>query len=265
MCGKRITVWLIAGITILILAACGMRKQENTMQTKEEKVVVELNQRQKEILRSKGLPETTEELDLNQLNAIVEIEKALEYLEEKYEKTFCYAGFAAQDLLSGESVFCYEEGTPPQRVIQVSYIYDKGNRSFQDNYAEVQASDHYEKDIQDFFLEKWNMNVLAAPEIYELHDVSSEENVIKNSSALCYIFFSDDAISHEVLKERAKEFSKWLTEEQAGATGDFRLYNMDAEAMEDLCRYNVEDVMNQYGFLDRATVWITEDGYVNVK
>ena len=40
---------------------------------------------------------------------------------------------------------------------------------------------------------------------------------------------------------------------------------MDAEAMEDLCRYNVEDVMNQYGFLDRATVWITEDGYVNVK
>ena len=63
--------------------------------TKEENDVrIELNDRQKKILQEVGLSQNPSELSYGQQRSIVEIERMLVYLENKYDKSFRYLGYS---------------------------------------------------------------------------------------------------------------------------------------------------------------------------
>lgn len=258
----------------ILLSACVFSQKENKENQKEEESTqqhyIELNERQKEILRSEGLPESVKDLGLNQLNAIIEIENVLQYMEEKYGKTFCYSSFIEQGLLNGEEAHVYEEGTPKERLITVKTEYNEGNRHYVDDYKEVQAADLYNQVMAQHCKDAWGIDPVILTDIYRLQGEVTAETVIKNSTANVRIYFSDPNANQVQLDKMANELKDWLVNEQNKAPGDYRIFAMSPEAIKEfkalnvVNRYTAEDVTNKYKFDYRSRVWITEDGFADI-
>ena len=79
---------------------------DTSQKTSEEKTVV-LNDRQKEILAAGGLSADIEDLEPDQIRAILSIERMLSYMEDKYGTTFYYLGYVPAGILEDETLICY--------------------------------------------------------------------------------------------------------------------------------------------------------------
>ncbi len=79
-------------------------------------VTKELTVRQKDILKSKNLPQQWDELDMSIQESIEAIEEMLQFLEHKYGKTFVYAGYkkANRTFSDEESLVAYAVGDDPE-------------------------------------------------------------------------------------------------------------------------------------------------------
>lgn len=76
-------------IFVVLIGGCSTNMKEN----------VTLNDRQIDILLSEDLPTEWNKLTPNQQKSIQAIEEMLEYLENKYDKEFIYAGYKLPDML----------------------------------------------------------------------------------------------------------------------------------------------------------------------
>ncbi len=109
---------------------------------------VELNERQCEILWSMDLPADWDELTLRQQESIVAIEEMLEYLENKYDKEFVYAGYRYPDPLFNdeESLLAYAKGDDPDtQTISVTRTED----GFEDTYDWVLLAPKYQAEMEE--------------------------------------------------------------------------------------------------------------------
>lgn len=109
---------------------------------------VELNERQCEILWSMDLPAEWDELTLRQQESIVAIEEMLEYLEDKYDKEFVYAGYRYPDPLFNdeESLLAYAKGDDPDtQTISVTRTED----GFEDTYDWVLLAPKYQAEMEE--------------------------------------------------------------------------------------------------------------------
>lgn len=262
---QKIIFASILGSILLFSTSCGLYSYDSyTIEDSTEPNYIELNKRQKEILRSEGLPEDVKDLDLNQINAIVNIEKALQYLEKKYNKSFYYASYIEDGILNGQSLDCYEEGTPKERIITVKEVYDNEKISYEDNYKEVQAADIYNKVMSKHFKEVWNIDTKIITEIYELRKDINEFTAIKDASGFTNIFFTDKTADQKKLNDMANELKDWLVNKQNKSPGTYRIYCIKPEAYKELTQYNLDDIMNKYQFIYFSEVWITDEGVVEV-
>ena len=109
---------------------------------------VELNERQCKILQDMDLPTDWHELGYKQRESIVAIEEMLEYLENKYNKTFIYKGYRYPDPLYNdeESLLAYAEGDDPDtQTISVTRTED----GFEDTYDWVLAAPKYQEEMEE--------------------------------------------------------------------------------------------------------------------
>lgn len=109
---------------------------------------VELNERQCEILWSMDLPAEWDELTLRQQESIVAIEEMLEYLENKYDKEFVYAGYRYPDPLFNdeEALLAYAKGDDPDtQTISVTRTED----GFEDTYDWVLLAPKYQAEMEE--------------------------------------------------------------------------------------------------------------------
>lgn len=107
-----------------------------------------LNERQLEILRSKDLPTEWKQLTTIQRQSIVAIEEMLEYVEKKYKKPFCYAGYRRPNALfmDKEALLCYAQGDDPD----IDCFTVKRKRfGFRDGYAWVTQTRVVQKEMED--------------------------------------------------------------------------------------------------------------------
>lgn len=107
-----------------------------------------LNERQISILRSKDLPIEWDKLTEGQQQSIVAIEEMLEYLENKYQKIFCYAGYRRENPLffDKESLLAYAEGDDPESEC---FTVEREENGFTDGYAWVVQSPIVQKEMED--------------------------------------------------------------------------------------------------------------------
>ena len=107
-----------------------------------------LNERQLEIIRAKDLPTEWKQLTTIQRQSIVAIEEMLEYVEKKYKKAFCYAGYRRQNplFMDKEALLCYAQGDDPD----IDCFTVKRKRfGFRDGYAWVTQTRVVQKEMED--------------------------------------------------------------------------------------------------------------------
>jgi len=263
---KRIAVALMIEMIMVLCAACSMRS-ENTVVTTvaEEAGKVELNQRQKDILEAGGLPTDYEILDGHQKSAIQIIELGLEYMENKYGKTFCYLGYVPSGVMDDMHLTCYEESLPGDEIT-VSISHEGQQLIFEDDYLIVKAAFPYEQAILDHLAQVTGSdNVFVIAEIAEIDEPFSDSDILRKSESLTRIVMDSGAVSSEQMKSVAEEFSKWMISDNSGGTGEFRFYLFEHEAFSELNRYNFDSIMEQYTIADKVTCVIDKNGEAKIR
>ena len=78
---------LLTALLCFTLCGCSLLRRTNKNKTSKIKVteITELTERQKKVLESEGLPTDIDKLSYKQKAGIIHIEKAFEYLDEKYK------------------------------------------------------------------------------------------------------------------------------------------------------------------------------------
>lgn len=86
------------------MGVCSCNMNKNSEPAKKPTEEIQLTDRQKEILESVGLSTNVEDLRFYQKDAIMAIEEMLSYLENKYNKSFEYAGYVPKGNLDREAL-----------------------------------------------------------------------------------------------------------------------------------------------------------------
>ncbi len=124
------------------VCSCNMKKNDsddnkkNKMSTKVAELV--LNERQKEILEEVGLPTDVEELEYSQKRAIIAIDEMLTAVEEKYNRSFSYAGYVAPGPLEYEHLIAYpSDGAMSFDSFEVRKVEGENGTEYEDDYMNV--------------------------------------------------------------------------------------------------------------------------------
>lgn len=171
-----------------------------------------LNERQLEILRSKDLPTEWKQLTTIQRQSIVAIEEMLEYVEKKYKKPFCYAGYRRRNplFMDEESLLCYAQGDDPDIDC---FTVKREKIGFRDGYAWVTQTRVVQKEMEDklsgiFEGQKYKMFV-------ELTGVS-DEGEVKCFHIYIYLENTDLSVTEQLMDKVI-----------LAITGDSRVHNIN--------------------------------------
>ena len=266
------TIALAVSVILLTttLAGCGLSFVPVTdTTTAETKAAAELTDRQKEILKAAGLSTEYEELTDVQKESIVDIERALEYLEKTYGKEFVYTAYQLPDLLDGgRTVKCYEADDPDERPITVTIGYNNESKqyTFTDDYDMVLASRLHEQALYDYFCRETEATPSAVVStVFEINGDVAADTVIRNTGAFTNVLFSASATDEKKLRELANDYARWVTEDQTGGWGDTAFMIVSDEAAGELSGLNYEDVLHAYGYTAYIMVSIASNGHVDIK
>ena len=196
-------------ILVSLLGVCGCNmieknndskaEDKNNTETKEKKYNLEdvvLNERQKEILTERDLSTNYEELNYTQKRAIVAIEEALLYLENKYNTSFKYVGYIAPGPLDKEKVIA-----APKNGTNSIYSFDviKTEEGYSDDYMLILQRESYEEYLKNKVIKEEGINdirVFSELSKTELTQIPEELDYYEGnvSSSNC-IFIYDSRIN----------------------------------------------------------------------
>lgn len=139
---KKKIIFVVIVFLLFCVWGCTMEKKNMlssvTISSSEENV--ELNKRQKSILEAEGLPTDYEKLTWTQKRAIVSIEEMLQYVDEKYNKTFLYAGYVPAGPMETEHLIAYPSDGDKQ---DESFTITRTENGYEDDYISVVINDDF--------------------------------------------------------------------------------------------------------------------------
>ena len=206
-----------------------------------EVLTKELTARQKDILKSKNLPQKWDELDMSIQESIQAIEEMLQFLEKKYGKTFVYAGYkkANNTFNDEESLLAYSVGDDPETQ---KCIVNRTKDGLEDTYGWVLASPVFNKKMQD------KVSDLLSDNNYKLFTKLlgvSNDGTVKASTVAVVIETSYD--------EGSKELFDKVTSRISNEEGVYKIlmYCVTPGTTESMAQHNYEQIMNSDNTLGR--------------
>lgn len=184
----------------------------NEDEQKNKSINVEINDRQKAILSLVGLPDSYEKLTSSQKKSINSIEQMLQYLDKKYEKSFCYAGYS-NGIYERQWLMAYAEGENPKVDVFNVVVEDDGR--FNDDYPWI----YYRRLYDDYLLEDLTKNcgishikVFTTTGKTDLQSVSDKSlEAMRNhitASSMVFICGENDVDMEKLIEE----YLKWNKE-----------------------------------------------------
>ena len=221
---KRKTIILILVCTLVISALCGCaggRKDAEDVQPEKHTVV--LTERQKQILRKRGLAEEYDQLTDSQKNAIVKIERVLTYLEDTYHDEFEYEGDVSGGL-DGEYVTARITDTYPAEYVTVDISWQGDHYEYSDNYREIMAEPEYAEQVTEFltgYFDPSDFQVYV--KISRLKEAG--DSVVERAVGIPDIMING-VYSEDKVKEAAQAYAEWIAgmAHKDGGGADFRIY-----------------------------------------
>ena len=207
-------------LIITILGGC------STFRPKEK---VELNQRQIAILEKEGKPTEWSKLQSYEKQSIQAIEEMLVYLENKYNKEFCYGYFKMADFITGEpdSLLAYAKGDDPEKDL---FEVHKEDGKFVDDYGIILSADGFQADAEKTVKEL--LNGYAYKLFTDVGEVDEKNKVLSSSIEIFIAYGEED-----------ENFAKKIQEAVFNLDCDVSLtiFYVKSELLEGLTKYNWED------------------------
>ena len=214
---------------------------------------VELNQRQIAILEKEGKPTEWSKLQSYEKQSIQTIEEMLVYLENKYNKEFCYAYFKMADFITGESdsLLAYAKGDNPETDL---FEVHKKDGQFVDDYGIILSADGFQAEVENTVKE-----LLSGYEYKLFTYVGSVDDNNKVLAATIDLFIASPKDDEELVHELQKAAF-------TGVEGDNSLtvYYVNNDFLDGLTKYNWEDRYNDELIIARyskeSSTWRKENG-----
>lgn len=253
---------IIIGIVIIIgigACSCNMKRNEDSKKTKigsgNKIAELVLNERQKEILEEVGLPTDVEELTYTQKSAIIAIDEMLTVVEEKYNRSFSYAGYVAPGLLEYEHLIAYpSDGARSIDCFEVRKVEGENGAEYEDDYMLVAIRDDYAKYVEELIssnLHTENIKVFADIYTTELTDIpDNKEDYEGNVSSwkAVFLYVSD---SNEISKYL--ELIQQVLEEK-GVRHECEVIFLKENILDEIRWYNYEDYLSSDFYIERSTI-----------
>ena len=206
-----------------------------------ELLTKELTVRQKDILKSKDLPQQWDQLDMSIQESIESIEEMLQFLEQKYGKTFVYAGYkkANRTYHDEESLLAYAVGDDPETQ---KCLVNRTKDGLEDTYGWVLAFPVFRKKMQDKVSDLLNDNNYKL--FTKLLGVSND-GTVKASTVVVVIETAYDNASKELFDKVASRLSN--------EEGVYKIlmYCVAPGTTESMAQHNYEQIMNSDNTLGR--------------
>ena len=226
---------IIIGIVIIMgtgVCGCSMKRNDSNgkklseMSNKVAELV--LNERQKEILEEVGLSTDVEELTYMQKRAIITIDEMLTAMEEKYDRSFSYAGYVAPGLLEYEHLIAYpSDGARSIDSFEVRKVEGENGTEYEDDYMNVVARKIYEEYIAEYCqTQVGENNVKVYSIITGIKDegkVLKEEQIEFNVSGESNIFLDAEKVTEEAYNELRLNCKKWMEDHGINDSTEFIL------------------------------------------
>ncbi len=200
-------------LSLLCLVSCG--KAGNSSSGHKWQNSDTLNEWQIDLLEAQGLPTDIEQLTPSQKRSIQHIYEMINYLNEKYDEEFVYAGYVEPGVMDEETLYAYPKqfgSEGGKNTVEVT-LDEKGN--FTDTYSDMGVSSYLEKLIGDYVRGYFKSDEIAYFMTVNASDIKSMDEV-KNGDfnwdigVMNSFFFSDKYFTAEELEAFAPQFAKWL-------------------------------------------------------
>ena len=242
-----ILITLITALLCYIYCRCSFPKYSKNDKTSKTKVteMTELTERQKKVLESEGLPTDIDKLSYQQKSGIIHIEKAFEYLDDKYPGVeFEYLSHRPEGILGSQLTKFVPAGYDKEDYRNVVTVErDKFENKYTDDYMCVVTRQSLEKVIDGYVKKYFGSRVKIFANVgktyLEYGDEISESTVIGKTFANSMIFLPEDICKEGTLEEFANVCRKWSDENNVG--GSYRVTVVSSTDFEEINYKNFRD------------------------
>ncbi|MBP3745837.1 MAG: hypothetical protein J6I47_00035 [Ruminococcus sp.] len=202
-------------LTLVCLTSCG--KAGNSSSGHKWQNSDTLNEWQMDLLEAQGLPTDIEQLTPSQKRSIQHIYEMINYLNEKYDEEFVYAGYVEPGVMDEETLYAYPKQYGAEGGKNTVEVTLDDNGDFTDTYSDMGVSSYLEKLIGDYVRGYFKSDEIAYFMTVNASDIKSMDEV-KNGDFQWKIglmnsfFFSDKYFTQEDIEKFAPIFAKWLYE-----------------------------------------------------
>ena len=199
-------ITLITAILCFTFCGCSLPRYNNKDKTSKTKVteMTELTERQKKVLESEGLPTDIDKLSYQQKSGIIHIEKAFEYLDDKYPGVeFEYLSHRPEAIMGKEKTDFVPKGydkDDSRNIITVEKD-RKGNYNDRNGYMLIAVRETMEKVITKYvkaYFGEGNVKVYIHPYLTEMeYGDEINENTVKDKVKSTAVLFVPDEVCNE--------------------------------------------------------------------
>ncbi len=252
------------------VCSCNMQKNDsddkkkNKMSTKVAELV--LNERQEEILKELRWSTNVEELDYYEKKAIIEIDKMLTAMEEKYNRSFSFIDYNGEGLGMGglwedECLIAYpSDGAMSFDSFEVRKVEGENGTEYEDDYMNVAIKDdfsEYMTRIASEVFQTESVKVFSNVTYTTLKEVPVDEEMYNGAvSSINSIYVDGSSINPEEFQTYLKELEKKLHESRLDS--DCAVICLKANQIENLSRVNYPDYTNPDYYIKRERIIVNE-------
>ena len=251
---------IIIGIVIIMgtgVCGCSMKRNDSNgkklseMGNKVAELV--LNERQKEILEEVGLSTDVEELTYMQKRAIITIDEMLTAVEEKYNRSFSYAGYVAPGLLEYEHLIAYpSDGARSFDSFEVRKVEGENGTEYEDDYMNVVVRDDFSEYMTEIASEVFHteaVKVFSDVEVTEaiLSEIPSDKKMYNGAVGSYNVIYVDSTfIDVEAFQTYVDDLKKVLFENELYSISE--IICLKGNVIENLNKYNYSyyDISDSY-------------------
>ena len=189
---------------------------------KEENTSSELNDWQKNVLETEGLPTEADQLTQLRKNTINRIYDMVTYLKEKYEEEFVYVEYIPKELNESEKLIVYPQSIGSGDGRNLVTVKSGANGEFTDNYFDYSVADYSEKLINDFWASNFDKDdylYYSRPNACYIKKSEIIDGKFRWDYGASNIFFlKEEACDMEHIEEFSVNYAKFLYEHQIDGT-----------------------------------------------
>lgn len=195
---------LITAILCFTFCGCSLPRYNNKDKTSKTKVseMTELTERQKKVLESEGLPTDIDKLSYQQKSGIINIEKAYEYLDDKYPGVeFEYLLHYPAGIMGHEKTDFVPKGYDKDDERNLVTVEKDRDGNYSDKYILVAVREPMEKVVTEYveaYFGEGNVKVYVSPYLADMeYDDEINENTVKDKVKSTAVLFVPDEVCTE--------------------------------------------------------------------